>query len=239
MRGGREPSSALPRSGGWGPHTPKSGRSARALQSYARRPGSLCGAGSPCGPRCRRSALHPGDFPVAGKVTKGAPRAVPFGIPRCVVAALFALAYASRRATFCHKNRPICHFELVSKSVLFFLWFHQGNTLCFQSVARQIPYLRGCREPFYPQPIPLGQKARGSKGARPPSPEVKTSSKSRTRRFLAYLSQHLCCCFPLREKVGRGAGRSARIRRLRSSQLRINSRGARSGERIGAQPFAG
>ena len=95
-------------------------------------------------PTCRRSALHPGDFPDAGKVTKGAPRAAPFGIPRCVVAALFALAYASRRATFCHKNRPICHFELVSKSVLFFLWFHQGNTLCFQSVARQVPWLRGC-----------------------------------------------------------------------------------------------
>ena len=54
----------------------------------------------------------------------------------------------------------------------FFLWFHRGNTLCFQSVARQIPYPRGCREPFYPQPIPLGQKARGSKGARPPSPGV-------------------------------------------------------------------
>ena len=187
----------------------------------------------------RSAPPTPGDFPVAGKVTKGAPRAAPFGIPRCVVAALFALAYASRRATLCHKNRPICHFEMVGKSVLFFLWFHQGNTLCFQSVARQIPYPRGCREPFYPQPIPLGQKARGSKGARPPSPEVKTSSKSRTRRFLAYLSQHLCCCFPLREKVGRGAGRSARIRRLRSSQPRINSRSARSGERRGAQPFAG
>ena len=26
-------------------------------------------------PICRRSALHPGDFPDAGKVTKGAPRA--------------------------------------------------------------------------------------------------------------------------------------------------------------------
>ena len=45
-------------------------------------PGSLCRAGSPYAPLCRRSALHPGDFPVAGKVTKGAPRAVPFGIPR-------------------------------------------------------------------------------------------------------------------------------------------------------------
>ena len=167
----------------------------------------------------------PGDFPVAGKVTKGAPRAVPFGIPQCVVTALFALAYASRRATFCHKNRPICHFELVSKSVLFFLWFHQGNTLCFQSVARQIPYLRGCREPFYPQPIPLGQKARGSKGARPPSPEVKTSSKSRTRRSLAYLSQHLCCCFPLREKVGRGA-EHGKAMLSRSARIRVECRGA-------------
>ena len=71
----------------------------------------------------RSSPPTPGDFPVAGKVTKGAPRAAPFGIPRCVAAALFALAAlrsVSRRATFCHKNRPICHFELVGKSVLFF-----------------------------------------------------------------------------------------------------------------------
>ena len=74
-------------------------------------------------PTCRRSALHPGDFPDAGKVTKGAPRAAPFGIPRCVVAALFALAphcSGSRRATFSHRKRPICHFELVDKPVLFF-----------------------------------------------------------------------------------------------------------------------
>ena len=73
-------------------------------------------------PTCRRSALHPGDFPDAGKVTKGAPRAVPFGIPRCVVAALFALAAlrsVSRRATFYHKTRPICHFEQVGKPVFF------------------------------------------------------------------------------------------------------------------------
>ena len=68
----------------------------------------------------RSAPPTPGDFPVAGKVTKGAPRAAPFGIPRCVVAALFALAYASRRATFRHNKRPICHFEMVGKSVLFF-----------------------------------------------------------------------------------------------------------------------
>ena len=74
----------------------------------------------------------PGDFPVAGKVTKGAPRAAPFGIPRCVVAALFALAAlrsVSRRATFCHKNRPICHFKLVGKSVFFSPQATPGVTL--------------------------------------------------------------------------------------------------------------
>ena len=62
----------------------------------------------------------PGDFPVAGKVTKGAPRAAPFGIPQCVAAALFALAAlrsVSRRATFCLQPRPICHFGLVGKWV--------------------------------------------------------------------------------------------------------------------------
>ena len=71
-------------------------------------------------PTCRRSALHPGYFLPDEKVTKESPRAAPFGIPRCVVAALAALAYASRRATFSHRKRPICHFEQVGKSVLFF-----------------------------------------------------------------------------------------------------------------------
>ena len=74
----------------------------------------------------------PGDFPVAGKVTKGAPRAAPFGIPRCVVAALFALAAlrsVSRRATFCHKNRPICHFELSGQIGLIFSFGSIKGTL--------------------------------------------------------------------------------------------------------------
>ena len=43
----------------------------------APRPGSLCGAGSPCGPQCRRSALHPGDFLPDEKVTKESPRGGP------------------------------------------------------------------------------------------------------------------------------------------------------------------
>ena len=98
---------------------------------------SLCGAGSPYAPLCRRSALHPGDFPVAGKVTKGAPRAAPFGIPQCEVSALFALAYASRRAAFCHCRRWICHFEVVRAiGCAVSLGFWRGDIFCFQSVAR-------------------------------------------------------------------------------------------------------
>ena len=101
-----------------------------------------------CSPPMGAPPHAPGDFPVAGKVTKGAPRAAPFGIPRCVVAALFALAAlrsVSRRATFCHKNRPICHFGFVGKSVLFFSSSSTGgHTLYFQSVARQVGSPRGC-----------------------------------------------------------------------------------------------
>ena len=39
--------------------------------------------------------------------------------PQCVVAALFTLAYASRRATFYHQPRPICHFEMGGRIGLF------------------------------------------------------------------------------------------------------------------------
>ena len=79
-----------------------------------------------------------------------------------------------------------------------------------------------------PQPIPLGHKVRESKGVLPLVPGVKTSSKSRTRRSLAYLSQHLCCYFPLREKVGRGAEHGKAML----------SRSARSGGCRGSTPFA-
>ena len=93
--------------------------SAPICRRSALNPGAFAGLVAPA-PTCRRSALHPGYFLPDEKVTKESPRAAPFGIPRCVVAALAALAYASRRATFSHRKRPICHFELVDKSVLFF-----------------------------------------------------------------------------------------------------------------------
>ena len=117
-------------------------------------PRSLCGAGSPCSHRCEgrcpsgasrqtwlfaprsggwrpphphEGALRPstpGDFPVAGKVTKGAPGAAPLDLPvrsyRPFRARCAPLRSGSRRAAFCHRKRPICHFEVVGESVLFF-----------------------------------------------------------------------------------------------------------------------
>ena len=61
--------------------------------------------------------------------------------------------------------------------------------------------LEDAAEIFLPQPILLGQKDGGSKGGIPPSLEVKTSSKSRTRRSLVSL-----CLLSSHKKVGRGGG---------------------------------
>ena len=95
-----------------------------------------------------RRALRPstpGDFPVAGKVTKGAPEPTVLDSLGAEPSPSLVLRCACTRATFCHKNRPICHFEFVSKSVLFFSpGCTEGHTSCCQSVARQVPWLRGC-----------------------------------------------------------------------------------------------
>ena len=44
-------------------------------------PGVCAGLAAPTPPDLGAPPQTPGGFPVAGKVTKGAPRAVPFGIP--------------------------------------------------------------------------------------------------------------------------------------------------------------
>ena len=107
-------------------------------------PGGFCKAVSSCDPLCRRSALHPGDFPVAGKVTKGAPEPTvldslaakppPFSRSLTHRAGLLSSIEKDRFATL----------SLWANRSYFFLWFLRGNTLYFQSVARQIPYPREC-----------------------------------------------------------------------------------------------
>ena len=77
-----------------------------------------------CAPTApERRALRPstpGDFLPDEKVTKESPGAAPLGTRWCEISALFALAAlrsGSRRAGFCHRKRPICHFEFVGKPV--------------------------------------------------------------------------------------------------------------------------
>ena len=124
MRGGLTPSSALHLSGGCAPEAsrqtwllpPWGGRSAPPP------PGDFAGAGAPCthyagAPPCTRVT-----FPPRGKSPKARQGLRPWTC-RCGVTALFALAAlrsGSRRAAFCHKNRPICHFVVVGESVLLF-----------------------------------------------------------------------------------------------------------------------
>ena len=63
----------------------------------------------------------------------------------------------------------------------FFLWFHQGNTLCFQSVARQgCP--RGCLKVSVPTTNTARAQGGGIKGGYAPF-----AGGPGTRRFLAYL----------------------------------------------------
>ncbi len=110
----------------WAPANPDARRANALLcapPKWGLRPRSKSSdlASTPMGRALRPST--PGDFPVAEKVTKGAPRAAPFGIPRYEVSALFALAalrFGSRRATFYLRPRPICHFEIAEGIGLIF-----------------------------------------------------------------------------------------------------------------------
>ena len=69
---------------------------------------------------------------------------------------------------------------------------------------------RGCRRPCTPSTNTARAQGRGIKGG-----EAPFAGGPGTRRFLAYL-----CLLSLREKVGRGAGRSARIGGCRDYQSR-------------------
>ena len=70
----------------------------------------------------------PGDFPVAGKVTKGAPRAAALWNPASEDnPPLLVLRCACTRAAFSHNKRPICHFKFVGKSVFFLPKLHRGS----------------------------------------------------------------------------------------------------------------
>ncbi len=138
MRGGPGPSSAL---------LPRCGRSAP-------RPGGFCkdivpaptmrGAAPLCtppdagAPPCTRVT-----FPSRGKSPKARQGLRPLESPGAWSPPFSrSLRCAPSRAELPSATK-IDRFATLSWWVnrsCFFLWFHRGNTLCFQSVARQIPY---------------------------------------------------------------------------------------------------
>ena len=89
----------------------------------------------------------------------------------------------------------------------------------------QLKYLRGCRSPYTSATNTARAEGGGIQGGPPPC-----AGGPGTRRFLAYLSQHLCCYFPLREKVGRGAEHD-------KAMLMRSARSWGGAQRTGRQPL--
>ena len=77
-------------------------------------------------------------YPSRGKSPKARQGLRPWTLPVQNVRPHWCCAAACTRAAFIHKQRPICHFEIAHKSVLFFSpSYTGGHTLSCQSVARQ------------------------------------------------------------------------------------------------------
>ena len=143
--------SALPEVGAVLPHPQRGGRSAPPTPGHF---SILRGAAPLCAPQSGGTPPRPhgwaypahtrGSFRFTTKGTKGVPGLRPWTLPVQNVRPHWCCAAACTRATFYHKPRPIYHFGLVGKSVLFFApSFTGGHTLSCQSVARQC-WLRGC-----------------------------------------------------------------------------------------------
>ena len=88
-------------------------------------PGGVCaGLVAPASPDLGAPPQTPGDFRFTTKVTKGVSGGAPLnplgGHYHPPSGTTLRGVAAPPRKGFRHKNRPICHFEFVGKSVLFF-----------------------------------------------------------------------------------------------------------------------
>ncbi len=113
----------LPEVGGLHPHAPI-GRALRPI------PREFMQGWQPLHPPVGLPGPHPGFLSFHDERNQRRAGAAPLD-PQCVVAALFALAalrFGSRRATFYHQPRPICHFEMGGRIGLFFSFGFCGVT---------------------------------------------------------------------------------------------------------------
>ena len=110
----------LPEVGGLRPHAPI-GRALRPI------PREFMQGWQPLHPPVGLPGPHPGFLSFHDERNQRRAGAAPLD-PQCVIAALFSLAalrFGSRRATFYHQPRPICHFEMGGRIGLF---FSRGNS---------------------------------------------------------------------------------------------------------------
>ena len=113
--------------------------------------------GGPCGPRYAGAPREHGLAMLGTRVTfisrrkspkacQGGPPEPPRGTERKVFhfslpLPLQHIVLLPPQKGLCHKNRPICHFELVSKSVFFLLKLHRGShpLLSIRGAAGRVP----------------------------------------------------------------------------------------------------
>ena len=103
----------------------------------------------------------------------------------------------------------------------FFLWFHRGNTLFFQSVARQILYLRGCLKVLFTSTNTARAQGWGN-----PRGSALLCWRSRNQEVPG---ESLATFFS--QESHPGAGRSACIGGCRDCRPRINLPGVGGAER--------
>ncbi len=176
----------------------------------------------------------PGDFPVAGKSPKARQGLRPLESPGANFPPSLVLRFACTRATLSHKNRPICHFKLEGKSVLFFPSVPSGkhSLLSIRGTAGVL-FLTYCPElhPF------LGGAALVAAGGMIMPPKGSTQRGDPSGRFFGDFPRDGkvtrvpsmakpcsrgapaggCRDYQSRNKVTRGMGRSAHTRGLRGN----------------------
>ena len=161
----------------------------------------------------RSAPPTPGDFPVAGKVTKGAPRAAPFGIPRCRISALFGAALTLAPGLLsATKIDRFATLSLWANRSFFSPNSARGHTFYCQSVARweHEPVIHP--QTFVESPSGGSSKrihARAAGGMIMP-PKGSTQRGGPSGRFFGD--------FLIGEKVTRGMGRSAHTRGVQRGQ---------------------
>ena len=163
------------------------------------------GAGAPSSAllpmRGRSAPPTPGDFLFEKKVTKDSPGGHPWTPEGGTLSPLRRCRTPQIGLSATTKDRFATLSGWANRS-FFSPSYTGGHTSCCQSVARQLPWLRGCLRVLFPATNTARAEGRGIKGG-----EAPFAGGPGTRRFLVSL-----CLLSSHKKVGRGAGRSARSR---------------------------